>query len=94
MVHDMPDRPEESDPNPQSCDSGGSQSQEWGHQGCLGQEGQKGYYQVQGTQEVILRCFNNFCVVDLPLMKSVDGLSIIGLQSFHCILTQQCIDLR
>ena len=30
-----------------------SQSQEWGHQGCLGhfQEGQKGQYQVQRAQE-------------------------------------------
>ena len=86
----------EPDPNPQSCDTDCSQSQGWGHQGCLGhfQEGQKGHYQIQEAQEVILRCFHNFRVVDLPLVKSVDGLSIIGLQSFHCILTQQFKDLR
>ena len=43
----------EPDPNPHSCDTDCSQSRDWGHQGFLGhfQEGQKGYYQVQGAQE-------------------------------------------
>ena len=70
---------------------------ELGHQGCLGhfQEGQKGHYQVQEAQEGYPEgCFHNFSVVNLPLVKSVDGLSITGLQSLQCILTQQFIDLR
>ena len=88
----MPAKP---DPNPQSCDTDCTQSQEWGHQGCLGhfQEGQKDHYQVQEAQEGHPEGFHNFSVVGLPLVKSIDGLSVVGLQSFHCILTQQFIDL-
>ena len=91
MVPDRPDKLAEPDPNSQSCVTDCSQSQEWGQQGCLGhfQEGQKGHYQVQRAQGVILRDFHNFSAVDLPLAKSIDVLSVIDLQSFHGILTQQ-----
>ena len=91
MVSGRPGKPGEPDPNPQTCDTDCSQSRGWGHQGCSGhfQEGQKGLYQVQRAQQVILRDFPNFSDVDLPLLKSIDGLSVIGLQTFHCILTQQ-----
>ena len=53
MVPDRPDKPAEPDPDPQNCVTDCSQSQEWGHQGCLGhfQEGQKSPYQVQEAQE-------------------------------------------
>ena len=53
MVPSRPGNPAEPDPNRQSCDTDYSQSQEWGHQGCLGhfQEGQKGLYQVQRAQD-------------------------------------------
>ena len=53
MVPGRPDMPAVPDPDPQSCGTDGSQSQEWGHQGCLGhfQEGQKGHYQVQQAKE-------------------------------------------
>ena len=37
--------------------------------------------------------FHNFSVVDLLLVKSIDGLSVVGLQCFHWILTQQLKDL-
>ena len=49
----VPDKPEELGPNPQSCDIGYSQSQEWGPSGWLGhfQEGQKGQNQEQRAQE-------------------------------------------
>ena len=33
--------------------------------------------------------FHNFSIVDLPLVKPADGLSVVGLQGFHCTLTQQ-----
>ena len=54
MVPGMPGKSEEPGPNPQSCDTDCSQSQEWDHQGCLGhlQEGQGGHFQVLGAQEV------------------------------------------
>ena len=86
MVPGIPDKPEEPGPNPQSCDIGYSQSRP---QGWLGhfQEGQKAQNQVHKAQEDYP--LNNFSVVDLPLVKSIDGLSNIGLQCFHCILTQQ-----
>ena len=86
----MPGKPEDPGPNPQSCDTDCSQSREWGHQGCLGhfQEGQGGHFQVQETQEGHFGRFHNFSIVDLPWMESVDGLSVIGLQGLHCILTQ------
>ena len=47
----MPAKPEESGPNPQSCDTDCSQSREWDHQGCLGhfQEGQGGHFHVLGA---------------------------------------------
>ena len=53
MVPGTPGKPEEPGPNPQSCDIGYTQSQEWGHQGWLGhfQEGQKGQNQVQRAKE-------------------------------------------
>ena len=53
MVPGRPDKPAEPDPHAWSCDTDCSQSPEWGHQGCLGhfQEGQMGYYDVQGVQE-------------------------------------------
>ena len=86
----VPGKPEEPGPNSQSCDIDCSTSREWGHQGCLGhfQDGQGGHFQVQEAQEVILGCFHNFSIVDIPLVKSVDGLGVIGLQGLHCILTQ------
>ena len=95
MVPGRPDKPEEPGPNPQSCGIGYSQSQEWGHQGWLGHflEGQKGQNQVQSAQEGHPEDFHNFSVVDLPLVKSIDGLSAVALQCFHCILTQQFKDL-
>ena len=88
MVPGMPDKPEEPGPNPQSCDIDYSQSREWGHQGwlCHFQGGQKGQNQVQRS---LLRDFHNISVVDLPLVKSIVGLSVTGLQCLHCILTQQ-----
>ena len=59
MVPGMPGKPEEPGPNPQSCDTGCSQSREWDHQGCLGhfQEGQEGQFQVLGAQEGHPRVF-------------------------------------
>ena len=86
----MPGKSEGPGPNPQSCDTDCSQSREWDHQGCLShfQEGQKGNFQVLGPTRVILGCFHNFSIVDLPLMESIDGLSVIGLQGLHCILAQ------
>ena len=36
-----------------------------------------------------MRDFRNFSVVDPTLVKSVDGLSVVGHQSFHAILAQQ-----
>ena len=91
MVPGRPGKPAEPDPNVQCCDIGCSESQEWGHQEWLGhfQEGQKGQYQVQRGRRVILRDFDSFSVVDFPLVKSIDGVSVIGLQIFHCILAQQ-----
>ena len=86
----MPGKPEEPGPNPQSCDTDCSTSREWGHQGCLGhfQEGQGVIFRYQRLRKVILVCFQNFCIVDVPPVKSVDGLSVMGLQGLHCILTQ------
>ena len=80
----MPGKPEEPGPNPQSSDTDCSQSRGWDHQGCLGhfQEGQGGHFQVLGAQE-IHPGFHNFSIVDLPLMESIDGLSVIGLQGLH-----------
>ena len=82
----MPDKPEEPSPNPQSCDIDYSQSREWDHQGCLDhfQEGQEGHFQVLGARRVILGCFHNF----FPLVEPSDGLSVIGFEGLHCILTQ------
>ena len=86
----MPGKPEEPGPNPQSCDIDYSRSREWDHQGCLGhfQEGQEGHFQVLGASRVILGCFHNFCIVDFPLVEPSDGLSVIGFEGLHCILTQ------
>ena len=86
----MPGKPEEPGPNPQSCDTDCSESREWDHQGCLGhfQEDQGGHFQVLGPMRVILGCFHNFSTVDLPLVESGDGLSVIGFEGLHCILTQ------
>ena len=49
----MPGKPEEPDPNPQSCDICYSESREWDHQGCLGhfKEGHEGHFQILGAQE-------------------------------------------
>ena len=47
----------------------------------------------RGLRRVILKLFHNISVADLPLLKSGEGLSVIGLQGFHCILTRQLIDL-
>ena len=90
MVPGMPGKSAEPDPNPQSCDIGCSQSRDWGHPGCPGhfQEGQKGQNQIQRTPEVILSNFHNISVVDLPLVKSIDSLSVVCIQSFHGILAQ------
>ena len=90
MVPGMPGKPEEPGPNPQSCDTACSQSREWDHQECLGhfQEGQGGHFQVLEPRKFIFGCFHNFSIVDLPLVKSVDGLSVIGLLGLHYILTQ------
>ena len=87
MVPGRPGKPEEPGPNPQSCDTDCSQSREWDHQGCLGhfEEGQGGHFQVLGF---ILGCFHNFSIVDLPLVESTNGLTVIGFQGLHCILAQ------
>ena len=87
----VPGKSEDPGPNPQRCDIDYSQSREWGHQGWLGhiQEGQKGRMRYRELRRVLLRDFHNFSVVDLPLVKSTDGLSVVGLQSFHCTLIQQ-----
>ena len=86
----MPGKPEEPGPNPQSCDTDCSQSREWDHQGCLGHfwEGQGGQFQVLKAQEGHFAVIPLFSIVDLPLMESIDGLSAVGLQGLHCILTQ------
>ena len=86
----MPGKPEEPGPDPQSCDTDCSQSRGWGHQGCLGhfQEGQGSHFQVQEAQEGHFGVFHNFSIVNLPLVESFDGLSVINLQGFHCILSQ------
>ena len=74
-------KPEEPGPNPQSCDTDCSQSRDWYHQGCLGyfQKGQGGHFRYWGPRRFILGCFHNFSIVDLPLVESSDGLSVIGL---------------
>ena len=89
-VPGMPGMPEVPGPNPQSCDTDCSQSREWDHQGCLGhfQEGQGVDCQVLGPRRVILGCFHNSSIVDLPLVESIYGLSVVGFESLHCILTQ------
>ena len=86
----MPGKPEEPGPNAQSCDIDCSQRRDWDHQGCLGhfQEGQGGHFQLLKAQEGHFGVFHNFSIVYLPLVKSVDGLSVIGLRSIQCILTQ------
>ena len=86
----MRGKPEEPGPYPQSCDTDCSQSRDWDHQGCLGhfQEGQGGHFQVLDPRRVILGWFHNFSIVDLPLMESIDGLSVIGIQGLHYILAQ------
>ena len=86
----MPGKPEEPGPNPQSCDIDYSQSREWDHQGCLDhfQEGQEGHLQVLGAQEGHPGCFHNFSIMDFPLVEPSNGLSVIGFEGLHCILTQ------
>ena len=86
----MPGKPEEPGLNPQTCDTDYSQSRGWGHQGFLGhfQEGPGVIFRYRRLRKVILGCFHNFGIVDLPLVESIDGLSVIGLQGLHCILTQ------
>ena len=86
----MPDKPEEPGRNPQSCDIDYSQSREWDHQGCLNhfQEGQGVIFRYWRPRRVILGCFHNFIIVDLPLVERSDGLSVIGFEGLHCILTQ------
>ena len=86
----MPGNPEEPGPNPQTCDTDGSQSRGWGHQGylCHFQVGQAVIFRHWRLRKVIFGCFHNFSIVNLPLVESVDGLSAIGLQGLHCILTQ------
>ena len=86
----MPDKPEEPGPNPQSCDIDYSQRREWDHQGCLDhfQEGQEGHFQVLGAQEGHPGVFPQFQYVDFPLVEPSDGLSVIGFEGLHCILTQ------
>ena len=86
----MPGKPEEPGPYPLSCDTTCSQSGGWDHQGCLGHFN----FRYWGPRKVILGCFRNFSNVDLPLMESIDGLSVVGLQGLHCILAQSLIDLR
>ena len=88
MVPVMHGKPEESGPNPQSSDIAYSQSREWDHQGCLGhfQEGQEVHF--------ILGCLHNFSIVDFLLVELSDGLSVIGFEGLHCILTQYLLDLR
>ena len=66
----------------------------------MSQEGQRGHFQVLGAQEGHLGVFPQFqycgsssdgiglSVVGLPLMESIDGLSVVGLQGLHGILTQ------
>ena len=78
IVPGRPGTPEEPGPNSQSCDIGHSQSREWGPQGCPRQflEGQIGQNQAQRAQEG-LRLFHIISVVDLPLVKSIEGLSVI-----------------
>ena len=90
MVPGKPGKPEEPGPNPQSCDTDCSQRREWDHQGCLGhfQERQGGHLQVLGAHRVILGCFHNFSIVDLPPVESSDGLSDVGFQGLHCTLNQ------
>ena len=90
MVPGRPGYPAAPDLNPQSYDIGCSKGPAWGCEGWLGhfQEGQKGQNQLQGAQEGHLSDWHNFSVVDLPLVKSIGGLSVVGLQSFHGILAQ------
>ena len=90
MVPGKPGKPEEPRPNPQSYDTDCLQSRGWGYQGCLHrlQEGQGVIFRDRRPRKVILWCFHNFSIVDLSLVTSVDGLSVIGLQGLHCILTQ------
>ena len=53
MVPGIPGKPGEPVANPQSCDTGCSESREWVHQGCLShfKEGLGGHFQVLGAQE-------------------------------------------
>ena len=86
----MPGKPEEPGPNPQSCDIHYSQSREWDHQGCLDhfQEGQEGHFQVLKAQEGHPGVFPQSQYCGLSLVEPSDGLSVIGFEGLHCILTQ------
>ena len=86
----MPGKPEEPVPNPQCYDTDCSQSREWDHQGCLGhfQEGQGVIFRYWRPSTVILGCFHNLSIVDLPPVKSVDGLSVISVHGLYCTLDQ------
>ena len=43
---------------------------------------------IYGLVQAARQFWNKFSIVDVPLVKSVDGLSVMGLQGLHCILTQ------
>ena len=93
MVPGMPSMP---GPNPQSCTIYCSRSRALGPWGCLGhfQEAQRGQNQAQSAQECLNEVYHNINnIVDLSLVKSIEGLSLIGLQCFHCILTELVMNL-
>ena len=47
---------------------------------------------LRGSRWVYLRVFHNISVLDLLLMKPIEGLSVVGLQGILSILAQQFID--
>ena len=91
----VPGMPGEPGPNPQSCDIDYSQSREWGPQGCLGhfQEAQRVQNQAQRTQVGLPEALPQHECCGPSSLKSIEALSVICIQFFHCILTQQLINL-
>ena len=90
MVPGMPGKPEEPGQKPQICDIDYSPSREWDHQGCLHpcQEGQEGHLEVLEGHEGHPGVFPQFQYCGLTSGGICDGLSVIGYEGLHCILTQ------
>ena len=95
MVPGMPGMPEKPGPNPQSCEFDYSQNREWGFQGCPShfQEGQTDQTKAKSAQVSQPDSLAQHQCCGHTHVESIDSLSIISLQCFHCILTQQFVNL-